>query len=99
MIYGRGEQYLWIAVIERAIADAMLAPFVSDRRRPGCMTGSPHRLVIAEAQNWLTCNNPGFKNVCDLAGVSPEWVRKKYKQMRSLGPNYRKTEGIRRQLV
>jgi hypothetical protein len=59
----KGEQQLWCAVIEQALADAA-RPLVSNKLE---------RFEQVRARDWFLGASPYFKRVCSLAGM--EWDR------------------------
>ena len=62
-----GEKRLWREVIKLAIADALSERLPRTRR---------------DAWNWIFANDPDFEFICDLAGVSPENVRRVFLKKR-----------------
>lgn len=65
----RGETSLWVAVITQAMMDAL-----SRSRHP---EQQHHKQA---ALNWLTGNSKDFFLVCSLAGMDPDYVRRKAKK-------------------
>jgi hypothetical protein len=65
----KGETGLWIAVITQALVDAL------------CKSKNPELVYCKdEAIRWLTNNNKDFVEVCLLAGLDPDYIRKKAKK-------------------
>ncbi|MCE2926443.1 MAG: hypothetical protein LW823_02185 [Rickettsiales bacterium] len=65
----KGETALWVAVITQAMMDAL-----SNSRNPEI------QFFKTEATRWLTENNKDFIEVCMLADMNPDYVRKKAKK-------------------
>lgn len=65
----KGETGLWIAVITQAVVDAL-----SKSNNPEL------RYFKDEAIRWLTGNSKDFVQVCLLAGVDPDYIRRKAKR-------------------
>jgi hypothetical protein len=65
----KGEQALWCAVITQAMIDA-----TSNQRKPEAI----HQKM--DATRWLTGNSPDFIEVCERAGLPPDYVRKRAKK-------------------
>lgn len=62
---------LWLEVIYRAI---------SDMENPTSTTGSnSFNILKQQAKIWLHTND--FKTVCDLAGINPNYLKKKIEGM------------------
>lgn len=66
----RGETSLWVAVITQAVVDSISKCNKKEAKY--------HK---HEAINWLTGNSKDFNDVCIRAGMEPEYVRKKAKQI------------------
>lgn len=78
----RGEQALWRAVILQALEDA-----VSN----SCKTNEKYHKT--QALHWLEGTSKDFLLVCDYAGLSPEYVKKKIKHALSRGCKWRADAG------
>ena len=65
----KGEQALWCAVITQAMIDA-----TSNLRKPETI----HQK--RDAMRWLIGNSPDFIEVCERAGLHPDYVRKRAKK-------------------
>ena len=78
----RGESSLWIAVITQAMMDAL-----SQSR------GSEAMYHKNEATIWLTENRKDFIDVCLLAGLCPDYVRRKAKKAIASPKNWRAAPG------
>jgi len=61
------EQKLWVAVLETAIEDMFCGRVIN----AGCMIDAD------QARHFLMRGGPWFRQVCDMAGVSPAWVHRK----------------------
>ncbi len=68
----RGETSLWVAVITQAMMDAL------SRCKKTESIYQKH-----EATRWLTSNSKDFINVCLCAGMDPDYVRRKAKNILS----------------
>lgn len=84
------ERALWLAVIERAIRDVFLEDDNPNGTKRAVITRfSCTRLQLArvrdEARLWLLVDNVGFPRVCDLAGVNPDYVRRRVRDMLERG--------------
>ncbi len=66
----RGETALWVAVITQAMMDALSK----------CKK-SESQYNKLEATRWLTDNGKDFIDVCLAAGMNPDYVRRKAKQI------------------
>ena len=66
----RGETALWVAVITQAMMDALSKCKKSESQY--------NRL---QATRWLTDNGKDFIDVCLAAGMNPDYVRRKAKQV------------------
>lgn len=66
----RGETALWVAVITQAMMDALSK----------CKK-SESQYSKLEATRWLTDNGKDFIDVCLAAGMNPDYVRRKAKQV------------------
>ena len=73
-----GEQDLWISVIHGAFFDALRPDKV---KREGKYVENPFYLDIRKGKDYLTSNSRGFRDVCFLAGLDPDWVMYKYKNL------------------
>tara|TARA_R110000868_G_scaffold124726_1_gene329509 strand:- start:1043 stop:1333 length:291 start_codon:yes stop_codon:yes gene_type:complete len=73
-----GEQDLWISVIQGAFFDALRPDKV---KREGKYVENPFYLDIRKGKDYLTSNSRGFRDVCFLAGLDPDWVMYKYKNL------------------
>jgi hypothetical protein len=78
----RGETALWVAVITQAMMDGL------SRCRK---TESKYRKH--EATVWLTNNSKDFIDVCLCAGLNPDYVRRKAKQLLSSPRPWRAAAG------
>jgi hypothetical protein len=67
----RREQSLWCAVIQQALDDAL----------------SSQAQIRIPAIEWLTCPSRNFHEVCQSAGLEPEFVRAHAKKLIEAGPN------------
>lgn len=67
---------LWVAVLEVSIDDALQEKFWSIQ----------HRDSPIEVLRWIQDGGRHFRFVCDLAGVSPEWVQRKVNERITEGP-------------
>ena len=67
------ERALWLAVIERAVADALTS-------RYGLNTPE-HQANAARA--WFSVHNPDFREVCRLADLHPEFVLRRLEVRRA----------------
>jgi hypothetical protein len=65
----RGEKAVWVAVITQAMQDALSRSQKSEAK-----------LHKHEAMQWLTGNSKDFIDVCLLAGLDPDYVRRKAKK-------------------
>lgn len=61
-IDANADQRLWLAVIERAVLDALGRVTEKDSSR---------RVLMRQAEQWL--NGPGVAEICDLCGIEPSW--------------------------
>lgn len=66
------ETMLWNAVIHQALTDAMVDDGVS--------------LVSHQARTWFESNGTDFREVCDLAGKDPDYVRESALRLIRHGP-------------
>jgi hypothetical protein len=69
-----GERDLWCAVIAQAFVDMGAIRPVTSRRRPGSPKAGDEGFNAAT--RWLLRNKADFAYVCDLAGVSPQIIRR-----------------------
>ena len=73
------EQELWISVLEYAFKDALRNIYTKNKY------GETVRIrdfnEVKKAKDYLTQESQSFDLVCCLAGLSPIWVRRKYKQL------------------
>lgn len=53
-----GEQHLWMSVITTAMKDAVMS----------------RGILRDEALNFLTSNSRWFRQVCEMAGLEPEYI-------------------------
>ena len=67
------ERALWLAVIERAVADALTS-------RYGLNTPE-HQAHAARA--WFSLHNPDFREVCRLADLHPDFVLRRLEVRRA----------------
>ena len=67
------ERALWLAVIERAISDALVT-------RYGFNTPEPQAQA---ARAWFSLLNPDFCEVCRLADVNPEYILRRLEVRRA----------------
>lgn len=70
----QGEINLWIAVIETAFRDAA-------QRIPSHAHPNEQSIIKRQAYTWLTKPNQGFHEVCAMAQLEPEWVRRKFNEL------------------
>ncbi len=66
----RGETSLWVAVITQAMMDAL------SRSKKSEAVYHKHEAIC-----WLTGNSRDFADVCLAAGMNPDYVRRKAKQV------------------
>ena len=76
------EQRLWVAVILRAIVDAVwvdpnpTGPLSEKVNFCGIITRRSANRLRDEAVFWLTLDNVGFNQACEKAGLAPSVVRR-----------------------
>lgn len=73
------EQELWISVLKYAFEDALRNIYT--RNKHGETVRIRDFNEVKKAKDYLTTDSESFRFVCGLAGLSPDWVRKKYKQL------------------
>lgn len=73
---------LWLAVIQQALRDAM---HQSPSRSLRDTNGSRSTLERDSADVWIKRTRADFREVCHLAGVDPDYLRKRYIE-RALSP-------------
>ena len=70
------EQNLWVAVVATAIQEALKTPMGKTRK------GVEKRHIdynhILNARQWLDSNSDDFRYTCHLAGLEPEYVKRKW---------------------
>jgi|TARA_R110000803_G_scaffold182515_2_gene244875 hypothetical protein len=70
------EQNLWVAVVATAIQEALKTPIHTNRK------GEEKRHMdythILNAREWLDSNSDDFRITCHLAGLEPEYVKRKW---------------------
>ena len=76
-----GEQALWLAVIEQAFFSAQRQTHRVNIH--GQFRETRHAKHVVKDRKWLTDNSAGFRNICALAGLDPEWVRDKFREKSS----------------
>ena len=74
-----GEQALFIGIIEQAFKDASIKKHSINRF--GEVVETRHAFSVDSAIDFLTSNTRGFRDICGLAGLEPEWVITKYSQI------------------
>jgi hypothetical protein len=79
-----GEVALWRAVITQALMDAGSNSNKSEARS-----------ARAHAISWLGGDSDDFNEVCELANLTPEYVRKKAKEAISRGCKWRQSNVIK----
>lgn len=78
---------LWTAVVRQAFFDALhpVQVRVPELRSTtdGYHRWSTRQLEKIRAHRWLTTPSEGLTQVCEYAGVDPDWVRRIYREMKS----------------
>lgn len=80
--YARGEQALWTAVITQALMDAASRSAKHDAKREK-----------SRAEDWLGTFDDDFQDVCDLAGLDPDYVITRATRALSSGCQWRLPAG------
>lgn len=86
------EQELWIAVIHQAFYDASKPTHRIDPY--GNTKESNDYSYILSARDFLTSKTRGFEDICNVAGLDPDWVMDKYRQLLTSNFNQREKERV-----
>ena len=79
------EQNLWVNVIAQQFHDATREILPPRRKKNGKMQDRPNNIAVYVARTWFETNSEDFQMVCNLAGLSPEYVIRKYNEVRDTG--------------
>lgn len=72
------EALLWLAVIERAIGDALGFGGLDHRHANGGMVYCPACSAKRDAREWIV-GGRDFTVACELSGLDPEWTRRRFR--------------------
>ena len=75
------EQNLWVNVIAQQFHDATREILPPRRKKNGKMQDRPNNNAVYVARTWFETNSEDFQMVCNLAGLSPEYVIRKYNEV------------------
>ena len=79
------EQNLWVNVIAQQFHDATRKILPPHKKKNGKMQDRPNNNAVYVARTWFETNSEDFQMVCHLAGLSPEYVIRKYNEVRDTG--------------
>ena len=79
------EQNLWVNVIAQQFHDARREILPPRKKKNGKMQDRPNNNAVYVARTWFETNSEDFQMVCNLAGLSPEYVIRKYNEVRDTG--------------
>ena len=79
------EQNLWVNVIAQQFHDATRKILPPHKKKNGKMQDRPNNNAVYVARTWFETNSEDFQMVCNLAGLSPEYVIRKYNEVRDTG--------------
>ena len=76
------ETSLWVAVLTRAVLDACKGPPQLDMTK---QTNIPHKNLYGynhrAARHFLLSGGPHFREICEMAGRNPDYVRQKVRKI------------------
>ena len=75
-VLSNGETALWRAVVLQAFQDATLGLHGASARGKPPRLSAERRVHAGAARTWLLRNSADFRQVCNLAGLEPEAVRR-----------------------
>ena len=84
-----GDEEVVINAVFRAVILQHIQDYKNKARKP-C-----ERVWKREAEYWLFHDNVGFREVCELAGWSPEWVRRNIIEAAARGFVPQKRKGVK----
>lgn len=79
------EQNLWVNVIAQQFHDATRKILPPGKKKNGKMQDRPNNNAVYVARTWFETNSEDFQMVCNLAGLSPEYVIRKYNEVKDTG--------------
>ena len=79
------EQNLWVNVIAQQFHDATRVILPPRKKKNGKMQDRPNNNSIHVARTWFETKSEDFQTVCSLAGLDPEYVIRKYYEVRDTG--------------
>jgi hypothetical protein len=77
------EQNLWVSVVAQMFQDACkeIKKKPVKTRKDGCKVHDVREPYILAARSWLNNNSDDFKLTCHLAGLEPDFVSRKWKEI------------------
>ncbi len=79
------EQNLWVNVIAQQFHDATREILPPIKKKNGKTQDRPNNNSIHLARTWFETKSEDFQMVCSLAGLDPEYVVRKYHEVRDTG--------------
>ena len=76
------EKELWVAVLCRAVLDAVKGPPALNMKVPSNITHKNHyKFDRRSARHFFMAGGPHFRHICEMAGRDPDYVQRKIKKI------------------